>query len=155
MSTKTSHERARTAAWVGRRVERALREVELTPKEYALLALLAENTEGSSALADRLSVSRPRLTAIADRLEERGLLTRSPVPDDRRRVAHQLTAAGVKVVAAADESVAARLDELLARLDAGERAEAELGLARVAEAVAASRAEFRTRTLADDPALRR
>lgn len=39
-----------------------------------------------SDLAKRLGYSRPRMTRILDSLEEKGYVTRTPDPEDRRRV---------------------------------------------------------------------
>ena len=48
-----------------------------------------------SVVADRSVVSRPALSGVMDTLERRGLLKRSPDPDDRRRAVVEITDEGV------------------------------------------------------------
>ena len=55
------------------------------------------------ALADRLSADPPYVTLIVDDLEKRGLVQRTPHPQDRRAKLVQLTAAGRAAAARADE----------------------------------------------------
>lgn len=81
----------------------------LTYFEYYALAMLSEVPERTlpmSTLATRTNATLPRLSHVARRLEERGLVTRSPSPDDRRVTVCQLTDAGWEtVVATAPEHV--------------------------------------------------
>jgi DNA-binding MarR family transcriptional regulator len=70
-----------------------------------------------SRLADLLDVSLSNATGLVDRMEERGLVERVRVPDDRRVVLVRVAAEGVRV---RDEVEAMRQDRmraLLARLD--------------------------------------
>jgi DNA-binding MarR family transcriptional regulator len=60
-----------------------------------------------SELAEQLAADRPYATLIVDGLEERGLVQRTPHPEDRRAKLVQLTAAG----RAAAEHAEAILDE--------------------------------------------
>jgi DNA-binding MarR family transcriptional regulator len=55
------------------------------------------------ALADRLAADPPYVTLIVDDLEERGLVQRTPHPEDRRSKLVALTAAGRDAAARADE----------------------------------------------------
>lgn len=65
----------------------------LTGRELDLVALLTESgpTSVKSLVAD-LRIPRSTMTAIADRLEERGLVLRHPNPSDRRSVVLESTA---------------------------------------------------------------
>jgi len=54
------------------------------------------------ALAERLGADPPYVTLIVDDLEGRGLVKRTPHPDDRRSKLVQLTAAGRTAAARAD-----------------------------------------------------
>lgn len=57
----------------------------LTPSQASILATLDKNGEMSmSSLAELESISRPSATGIVGRLEGKGLVTRSPNPDDLR-----------------------------------------------------------------------
>ena len=70
-----------------------------------------------SRLADLLDVSLSNATGLVDRMEERGIVERVRVPDDRRVVLVRVVAEGVRV---RDEVEAMRQDRLravLGRLD--------------------------------------
>ena len=132
----------RVAAWLSRHVEIALAGLELSLAQYRLLALLDSAAAVPSALAEWLTVSRPSVTAVVDGLVARDLVRRSPDPDDRRRVRHELTDLGRGLLAEADHAVEQRLDEVLAALpDPAGRSGARTGIDSWAEALRAFRAE--------------
>jgi long-chain acyl-CoA synthetase len=115
-------------ARLARQVELALATVDLTLPQYRVLILLAEGNEAASALAEKLAVSRPSVTGVVDGLVARGLVQRVTVPDDRRRVDHDLTVAGRRAIGAAEAEVDRRLNEIAAhRPDLAEAAFAGLG----------------------------
>lgn len=119
----------RAAAWLAKQVELALAECELSLPQYRVLALLGEGSAMSSSLADRLAVRPPSVTAIADGLVSRGLVTRKHAEDDRRQVAHGITAEGARVLATADAAVDRRLGDVARCLgDPAETARALDGL---------------------------
>ncbi len=99
----------RTAAWLAKQVELAAAAKDLSLPQYRILALLDSGPAVSSALADRLAVRPPSVTALVDGLVARGFIDRCAVQDDRRRVSHVLTARGRRVLAATDAAVEARL----------------------------------------------
>lgn len=74
----------------------------------------------SSALAERLAVRPPSITAVVDGLVSRGLVERKHAEDDRRRVAHVLTAKGEKLLATANEAVDSRLAGIAGSLETDE-----------------------------------
>ena len=84
----------RAAAWLSKQVELALADVELSLPQYRVLGLLAEGASIPSALAERLTVRRPTVTAVVDGLEIRGLVQRTPGDLDKRSVTHTLTVQG-------------------------------------------------------------
>ena len=131
----------RIAARLAKQVERALADVDLSLPQYRLLSNLSEGPSQASTLAERLIVSRPSVTALADGLVERGLVTREHGPDDRRRVIHVLTEDGLKVVTAADEAIDRRLAGLAERLPDVESRRAFSGLRSWEKALDAARAE--------------
>jgi long-chain acyl-CoA synthetase len=102
----------RVAARLAKVVERALSDLDLSLAQYRLLGNLSEGPSQASTLAERLIVSRPSITALADGLVERGLVTRQGADDDRRRVMHVLTGAGRKVLDDADAAIEARLQTI-------------------------------------------
>jgi long-chain acyl-CoA synthetase len=106
----------RGAAWLAKQVELALGEVELTLPQYRVLGVLAEGASMPSALAARLTVRRPTVTAVVDGLEARELVERTPDSVDRRSINHTLTAKGERLLAKADAAVDARLTDIAASL---------------------------------------
>lgn len=103
--------------WLARQVEVVLGELDLSLAQYRLLALLEERPEVASALAEKLTVSRPSVTTVVDGLVARGLVERNHDTDDRRRVNHALTDQGRKLLHHADETVESGLQSVLIHLD--------------------------------------
>lgn len=100
------------------RLHRALEhtpDTELTLPQYRILGLLSLSDERASALAHRLAVSRPTVTALADSLVERGLIAREADADDRRAVTLSITPAGRAAVEATGAALRATLDDIVAR----------------------------------------
>jgi len=118
----TSRDLARTAAWLSKQVEIALTTVELSPPQYRVLSFLDEGSAESSALARRLAVRPPSVTAVMDGLVSKGLVERHHSPDDRRRMRHLLTDEGRSVLDHADAAVGDRLRLIVGSLDDDERA---------------------------------
>ena len=76
----------------------------VTHFEYMVLAMLSEADERTlqmSWLARRTNATLPRLSHVVRRLEERGLVERSPCPGDGRATNARLTEAGWELVVAA------------------------------------------------------
>ena len=108
---------ARALARLARHVEHALDPLELSLPQYRVLSLLADGSTASSALAGRLAVSPPSVTAVVDGLVTRGLVERQADAGDRRRLTLLLTAAGGKLLRAAEIAVDARLGEVAEYLE--------------------------------------
>ena len=66
-----------------------------------MLSEAPERTLRMSALAQRTNASLPRLSHVVRRLEDRGLVSRTPCPDDRRATNARLTDRGWDLVVAA------------------------------------------------------
>ncbi|MFG3043468.1 MarR family winged helix-turn-helix transcriptional regulator [Streptomyces sp. NPDC048241] len=80
------------------------RDADLTHFDYHVLVVLSQAREGQlrmTALADRTHATLPRLSHVVRRLEDRGLVARSPCPDDKRATDARLTEAGREKLAAA------------------------------------------------------
>jgi DNA-binding MarR family transcriptional regulator len=80
------------------------RDSDLAHFEYFVLAMLSEAPERTlrmTALAQRTNATLPRLSHVVRRLEERGLVERSPSPEDRRATNARLTDSGWEAIAAA------------------------------------------------------
>jgi long-chain acyl-CoA synthetase len=129
----------RVAAWLSKRVEVALAQVELTLPQYRVLGILAEGTAAASGLADRLAVRRPSITALIDGLVARGLVDRRQEDADRRRVEVRLTPEGVSTLARADEAVDEYLIAIAGHLSDKEEAMALRSLELWARAMVESR----------------
>jgi long-chain acyl-CoA synthetase len=119
----------RAAARLSKLVENALDEVGLSLPQYRLMVLLADGSAVATALARRLTVTRPSITALADGLVERGFVTRVPDARDRRCVTHSLTPAGHTALGHGDHAVRAHLETTVAHLPARQRRTAIDGLA--------------------------
>jgi long-chain acyl-CoA synthetase len=130
----------RAAARLARQVEVALVEVDLSLPQYRVLAFIAEGPAVASALAGKLAVSRPSVTALIDGLVARGLVERRPDPSDRRRVDHRLTDAGEAALVRADAAVDRRLRSLAGHLPPDDAAAVLDGLVRWGDALDAARA---------------
>lgn len=130
---------ARAAARLAKTVETALGEVGLSMPQYRLLALLSDGSSAATALADRLAVSRPSITALVDGLVERGLVERQADVADRRRVTHVLTALGQRTLAHGDDAIATRMTSLTSHVDEARAASAFDGLVAWQETLDAAR----------------
>jgi len=117
----------RAAAWLSKQVELALGDVELSLPQYRVLGVLAEGASMPSALAERLTVRRPTVTAVVDGLEGRGLVQRTPGSLDKRSVTHTLTLKGQRLLTRANTAVDARLTDIAACLDDAVLTERALG----------------------------
>src|SRR5579871_3557825 len=73
---------------------------ELTAQQYNLLRLLeaAHKPLATLTLAERLISRAPDITRMVDKLEQRGLITRSRSATDRREVLVEIIRAGTKLL---------------------------------------------------------
>lgn len=98
-------------------VEQQLKEAgDLSYVQFQLLATLGDSPTGSARmtdLADGVVYSRSGLTYQAGLLEQAGLVTRAPSPDDERGVVVSITAAGRSRLAAVFPGHIAVVRELL------------------------------------------
>jgi DNA-binding MarR family transcriptional regulator len=96
---------------------KALAPFGIDPRELGILLVIANNETGSQQqAAQRLGIDRTSMVARIDALEEKGLLSRHPHAEDRRRNMVTLTDAGKKIVrqatAASERAEAAMLAPL-------------------------------------------
>ena len=106
----------------------------IAPNHFGLLMHL-ERGEGQTQqqLADALGIHRKVMVGLLDDLEGRGLVERRRHPDDRRAHAIHLTGAARELLPRARRVADEHEDEVLATLDAGERAQLVAVLQRLAE----------------------
>jgi DNA-binding MarR family transcriptional regulator len=97
----------------------------LSMAEYEILVQLSEHPDRAlrmSELAERVVNSRSRLTHTVRRMEEGGLVSRRPCPNDGRGVLCELTEAGMaRIVAAAPGHVDAVRRVVFDVIDADEQ----------------------------------
>lgn len=115
---------ARAAVVTTQNFERHIGEVlDLRKVEFSLLMLLhANGALAPKPLARALSVSAPNLTLLLDRLQERGLLVRSPNPLDGRSQHVSLSAKGTQLAQRAAQAAAPMEAEMMGRLSSAEHA---------------------------------
>ena len=112
------------------------RGLELTMSQYHLLEALADAGElNVGRVAEAAGVAAPTATRMLDSLERDGIVVRRPCPADRRAVTVTLTAKGARLVTAKRAAVGEQRRALYDALAAGERAQAETLLRRLAEAI--------------------
>jgi DNA-binding MarR family transcriptional regulator len=73
---------------------------ELTLAQVRVLRRLAKQPQSLGQLGTDLALAPPSMTRLADRLEERGLISRRRDDDDRRKVVATLTDEGRRLVTA-------------------------------------------------------
>jgi DNA-binding MarR family transcriptional regulator len=77
----------------------ALAPLGIDPRELGILLVIADHEPGSQQqAAQRLGVDRTTMVALLDDLQTKGLVSRHPHADDRRRNVVELTEAGRDVV---------------------------------------------------------
>jgi DNA-binding MarR family transcriptional regulator len=95
-----------TGYWVNRLaaafrtvVDRELREHDLTRRQVGMLHFIARaDRPTASDLTREMSVDSTAITRMIDRLEDKGLVRRTPDPDDGRRNVIELTAAARRLM---------------------------------------------------------
>ncbi len=91
--------------------------------EFTILVLLDSNAEVTKkALSHALDIAAPNLTVILDRLEKKGLLTRTRSEDDKRAQHVHLTSKGRTLVQKADAIALVMEQELLGHFTSAEQA---------------------------------
>lgn len=119
-----------------------LRRRNLTTSQLATLRQLGRaGSLSAGELARGISVSQATITGIVDRLELRGLVTRTRSDEDRRRVVIELTEAGRVVVASSPPPLHERFMVRLAELPEDERREIDRMLRRIVEMMEAEEVE--------------
>ena len=107
----------------GRLFSEAMAPLGLRPPQFGVLTVL-DRFEGASqqAIGERLGIDPSSMVGVIDDCEAAGLAERRRDPADRRRHAVYLTPKGRETLAAARTAAKRLQDEVLAPLDAEERA---------------------------------
>lgn len=113
----------RVARTQRRRWREALAPWDLSPHQARALGVVVERDGVRlSDLAESLHIAPRSVTEVADGLQARGLVERTPDPGDRRAVILRPTAEGRRVRTEVGRARAADNEELLSRLSADDRA---------------------------------
>jgi DNA-binding MarR family transcriptional regulator len=117
----------------------ALRQHRLSPAGRQALAILdgADRPLSPTLIAERLLVTTASVTSLLDTLERRGLVTRSPDRDDRRKVLVALTSDGRRAVDEFLPQMVALQTSMVAGLTENRRHELLDSLAAIREAIGA------------------
>jgi DNA-binding MarR family transcriptional regulator len=117
----------------------ALRQHQLSPAGRQALAILdgAGAPLSPTVIAERLLVTTASVTSLLDTLQRRNLVTRSPDPDDRRKVLVALTSDGRRAVDAFLPQMVALQTAIVAGLSEARRRQLLESLAAIRDAVAA------------------
>jgi DNA-binding MarR family transcriptional regulator len=113
----------RTADAFMRGGEEILKLAGLSHNQYNVLRILrgaGENGLCCREVAERMITRDPDITRLVDRLERRGLLTRSRDSKDRRVITVRITPAGQKILRDLDGPMAERNRNLLSHMDKGD-----------------------------------
>jgi DNA-binding MarR family transcriptional regulator len=111
-----------------------IRPLQLTPPQAGVLRRLAQFPgQSQRELADALGMHAPRLVALIDELENRGLVARERDPDDRRNYAISLTDKGRRLLTQLGHLAAQHEHAITAGLDDDERAQLLRLLRRIAQ----------------------
>jgi DNA-binding MarR family transcriptional regulator len=90
---------------------------------YAVLSALDDNSvRTQAALAEAIGADKTRIIGTLDELQESGLISRSPDPNDRRARLLAITEDGSRIRRSAQADIQANEDRLLARLPSADRA---------------------------------
>jgi DNA-binding MarR family transcriptional regulator len=98
----------RTADAVKRSLAQVIEPHGITPQQYNVLRILrGAGPDGLPTLTigERMIEQTPGVTRLVDRLERKGLVARTPCPQDRRRVLCRITAQGLSLLNELDEPV--------------------------------------------------
>jgi DNA-binding MarR family transcriptional regulator len=88
----------------------------LTLPQYRMLTALSEGGERSARLAERLTIRKPTVTALADGLVAAGYAERTSEPGDRRIVRLHITDDGREALERAEQAYGERLGAVLAEV---------------------------------------
>jgi DNA-binding MarR family transcriptional regulator len=114
-------------------LDHAFSPLNVTAAQYAILATLASGADSASQICRGISYDAGAMTRMIDRLEQRGLLQRVRVGDDRRTVKLELTEEGKTLYPKMRASAMAVVNDLLRGFTKAEAQQLEGFLKRMLE----------------------
>jgi DNA-binding MarR family transcriptional regulator len=133
---------AEVAKFMKRRFEEEARGHGITLPQFRALAEISNNTGISQVtLAGCIDTDPMTLSGILDRLEKRGLIERSPDPNDSRAKLAVATREGAELIAQVRAVGLALYEQAIEGLSAGERAQLTAALTRMRDNLQAMSAE--------------
>jgi len=93
------------------------------PQVASLLALLDDGSMSPSQIAKKIMVESSTVTGIIDRLEQKGLVARTRISQDRRVITVELTESGRRLAENAPPPIQQKIVKGLRKIDAAERAQ--------------------------------
>ena len=129
---------------LSRTAERSIKDTGLGLTDFAALeALLHKGPLTITEIQSKVPLALGSMTAAVDRLERKGLILRTPSPEDRRAKVLKLSPKGRAVVETAFSRHAADLETVMAVLDQREKRQLHDLLKKVGLFAAAARARAR------------
>jgi len=110
----------RTTELLSRPMAQLFKGKDLSPAQYNVLRILRGSPEGLTCgeIANRVITRDPDITRLLDRMEKRGLISRSREERDRRVVLTRITAEGLDFLGSLDQPVRDMHRRLLGHLGA-------------------------------------
>jgi DNA-binding MarR family transcriptional regulator len=105
------------------------------PQVACLLALLDNGPISPSQIAKKIMVESSTVTGIIDRLEQKGLVARTRVSQDRRVITVELTEAGRRLAENAPPPIQHKIVKGLRKLEEADRAQIIDALSRLTEMI--------------------
>ena len=98
---------SRTCDLLSRGIAQLLKTEDLSATQYNVLRILRGSPEGlpCGEIGGRMITRDPDVTRLLDRMEKRGLISRSRDDKDRRTVIARVAPAGLKLLASLDEPI--------------------------------------------------
>ncbi len=111
----------RLGSAIGELYEQQSRAIGLTAQQARLLFILAEKPANMLGLSSAVKVRKSTMTSLIDRMQELGLLTRTPDGADRRRLVVAITPLGAKKSKEFERGMRKSVTRLIAPLNEVER----------------------------------
>ncbi|GLY31188.1 MarR family transcriptional regulator [Kineosporia sp. NBRC 101731] len=129
MSTQEENETLAEAFWsvsrtLRHRSHESVSPLGITPAQARAIGVLRRHGRlRISSLSDHLRIAPRSGTEVVDALQERGLVLRSPDPDDRRATLVTLSSQGEEIAEAVRKARASEAEQFFDRLDEADRRE--------------------------------